>query len=164
MANQRGRRDHQHRSGGHRGYPRTARINEALREVIAEELETLDDDRLVLVTVTGVAVDPDLRRAIVYFSALTGDHGVEDAAHALQQHRIRLQAAVGRQIRMKFTPELLFRPDPAILEGDRIESIIRTMARADESDDESGERVVSAEPSASNPGRDDDGNPARMPY
>ena len=39
-------------------YPRTARLNELVREIVAEELERLDDDRLELVAVTSVHVDP----------------------------------------------------------------------------------------------------------
>ena len=31
----------------HHRYPRTARLNESLREVIAEELTRIDDERLV---------------------------------------------------------------------------------------------------------------------
>ena len=42
-----------------RRYPRTARVNELVREVVAEELERIDDERLELVTVTGVDVEPD---------------------------------------------------------------------------------------------------------
>ena len=48
-------------------YPRTARLNESLREVIAEELTRIDDERLDLVTITSIDVDPEMNRAIVYF-------------------------------------------------------------------------------------------------
>ena len=44
------------RSSGHK-YPRSARLNEILREVIADELVRIDDERLELVTITGVDVD-----------------------------------------------------------------------------------------------------------
>ena len=119
-----------HRQGsGSRSYPRTARINESMREVIAGELELIDDDRLELVTITGIEIDPDLSRARVYYSALLGQ---TRAAEAFADHRARLQAAVGRQIRMKRTPLLGFTLDPAINEGIRIESLISTMPRSPE--------------------------------
>ena len=47
-------------NGGHR-YPRSARLNETLREVIAEELVRIDDDRLAFVTVTQIDVDSNHR-------------------------------------------------------------------------------------------------------
>jgi ribosome-binding factor A len=105
-----------------RRYPRTARVNELVREVVAEELERIGDERLELVTVTGVDVEPDLRRAVVWFTSLT-----ESVDEILAEHRIRLQAAIGRQVRMKRTPELAFRPDPAIVTGRRVEDILREL-------------------------------------
>ena len=54
-----------------RRYERTARVNEVVREVLAEELERISDAGLGFVTVTGVEVTPDLRQATVYYSALT---------------------------------------------------------------------------------------------
>ncbi len=105
-----------------RRYPRTARVNELVREVVAEELERIGDERLELVTVTGVDVETDLRRAVVWFTSLT-----ESVDEILAEHRIRLQAAIGRQVRMKRTPELTFRPDPAIVTGRRVEDILRKL-------------------------------------
>ena len=108
------------RPGGRR-YPRTARVNELVREVVADELERLgDDDRLALLTVTHVEVTPDLRRATVLLSSLP-----EGADEALTEHRARLQAAIGRQVRLKRTPQLSFRADPAIETGRKIEDLLQ---------------------------------------
>jgi ribosome-binding factor A len=105
-----------------RRYPRVARVNELVREVVADALERIDDERLELATVTGVDVEPDLRRAIVWF---TSSHDGVEAA--LREHRVRLQAAIGRQVRLKRTPELIFRRDPAIAGGRRVEDILRDL-------------------------------------
>ncbi len=90
--------------------------------MLAEELERLADadDRLELVTVTGVEVDVDLRHATVLFSSLP-----DEAAHALELARVRLQAALARQIRLKRTPQLAFAADPAVAAGGRVEDILR---------------------------------------
>ena len=105
-------------------YPRTARVNHVLQEVVAEELERLGDDdpRLALVTVTGVEVDPDLRHATVWLSSLT-----EEGAAALADGRVALQAAIARQVRLKRTPQLRFAADPAVAAGSRIEEILRAI-------------------------------------
>jgi ribosome-binding factor A len=120
-------------STGGRGFARTDRVNESLREVIAEELEEIDDERLEMVTVTGIDVEADFHQAVVYYSALTASLRSESAeaevAEALDEHRIRLQAAIGRQVRLKRTPLLTFRPDPAISEGAKIDHIIRSLPR-----------------------------------
>jgi ribosome-binding factor A len=105
-------------------YPRTARVNHVLLQVVAEELARMadHDPRLTLVTVTGVAVDPDLRHAKVWLGSLT-----EDAAAALGDGRVALQAAIARQVRMRRTPLLTFAADPAIASGSRIEEILRAI-------------------------------------
>ena len=115
-----------------RDYPRSARVNEVLREIVAEALEEIDEPDLHMVTVTGVSADPDLRHATVWFSALTGASGVAGAKVALAAHRVALQAAIGREVRFKRTPMLQFEADPAITEGQRIEDVIRTMPRSPE--------------------------------
>ena len=102
-----------------------ARVSELCREIVAEELERLDDGRLDLVTVTHLEVEPDLRHATVYYSALGRDE--EAAGDALAKNRIHLQAAIARQARLKRTPELVFRVDEVIRTGARVEEIMRQM-------------------------------------
>ncbi|MDP9070983.1 MAG: 30S ribosome-binding factor RbfA [Actinomycetota bacterium] len=100
-----------------------ARVNELVREVVADELERLgDDDRLALLTVTHVEVTADLRHATVLLSSLP-----KGADEALTEHRGRLQAALGRQVRLKRTPQLSFRADPAIETGQKIEELLRRL-------------------------------------
>jgi ribosome-binding factor A len=148
--------------GSVRRYPRMARVNEVVREVIADELERLSDPRLGLVTVTGVDVSGDLRHATVYYSALdsgreqpkrsrrrgaqsAGARPVdepevdvtrtanaqaefkEQTGAALRSAAPHLRTELGRQVRMKYTPELTFREDPAIEQGQRVEAIIRSL-------------------------------------
>jgi ribosome-binding factor A len=112
---------------GVRQYPRTARLNELVREIIADELERIDDDRMTLLTITAVDVDGDLRRAKVLFDSLDGEDGDEALLEALGEVRVRLQRAIGSQARIKRTPELTFAPDPAVRAGERIDSILRTI-------------------------------------
>jgi len=106
-----------------RDYPRTARVNELVREILADELERLDDDRLQLVTVTHVHVDPDLRHAVVDFTSL--GEAEDEAAEGLAEHRVRLQAAIARQARLKRTPELRFEVDRVIEHAAHIEELLR---------------------------------------
>lgn len=107
---------------GGRNFPRTARVGALLREVVAEELEkvTDQDERLGLLTVTAVEPDPDFRHATVLLSSVT-----EEVAEVLETHRFRLQAAIGRQVRLKHTPQLTFEADPAIAAGSKIEAVLQ---------------------------------------
>ena len=130
-----------------RDYPRTARLNELLREILAEELERIDDDRLQLLTIIGVDAESDMRRAVVYYANLEGEAGDDETLAALGDLRIRLQAAVGRQARTKRTPELSFAPDPSVRSGERIDAILREIPPvADDVEDLAGSAGVPADP------------------
>ncbi len=126
--------------GSSRGYPRAVRLGESLREVIADELVRIDDERLSFVTITRVDVDSEMNRGVVYFDSLKGEEGDAEIVEALEEHRIRLQGSVGRQVRAKKTPILSFRVDDVIRSAERIDRILRenpSPARHDEILDES---------------------------
>jgi ribosome-binding factor A len=112
---------------GARRYPRSLRVNEVVRETLADHLERMEDPRLELVTITGVDVSADLRHATVFYAAL-GRHDPE-IADALEAAAKPLRAALGREVRLKYLPALHFREDPAIETGQRVEEILRTMRK-----------------------------------
>jgi ribosome-binding factor A len=116
-------------AGGHK-YPRSARLSETLREILAEELVRIDDERLELVTITNIDVDNELNRAIVYFDSLAGEAGDDAIIEVLEQHRRRMQTSINRQIRAKKTPVLDFRPDDVIRAAERIDEILRHSQRS----------------------------------
>lgn len=111
------------------------RVNSILREVLAEEVERLNDSRLVMVSVTGVDTSPNLRTATVYVDVL-GAEDAEPALAALRGASRRLQAAIAREVRIKYTPSLEFAIDPGVVGGERIEAILRELAQRKEGEDE----------------------------
>jgi ribosome-binding factor A len=108
-----------------RRYPRKLRVDEVVREVLADQLLQLADPRLELVTITGVDVSPDLRHAVVFYSQLGFED--EETADALAAAAPVLKAALGRDVRLKYLPRLAFREDPAIEAGQRVEKILRDL-------------------------------------
>jgi ribosome-binding factor A len=125
-----------------RRFPRMARVNEVVREALADEIERLNDPRLGLVTITGVDVSNDLRHATVYYSALDTKKGArkvvdaqaperqEETRAALSAAAPHLRTELGRQVRMKYTPKLTFLEDPAIVQGARIEELLRGISHS----------------------------------
>ena len=109
--------------GATRKYPRTARVDRVIQAIIAEALERSDDDRLGLVTITEVHCDPDFRHATVFYVARAADQ--DEVVEALEEARVPVQAAIGREVRMKRTPQLRFEPDPVMESGWRIEELLR---------------------------------------
>jgi ribosome-binding factor A len=113
-------------------------VGETLREIIAEELVRIDDEKLEFVTVTGVDVDNELNRAIVFYDSLAGADGDEQILEALEHHRRRIQASINRQIHAKKTPILDFRPDDVIRAAERIDHILRADRSSRSADAEAG--------------------------
>lgn len=110
------------RRGGKR-FERTDRVGELVREIVASEIALIDDDRLFPVAITGVDVDNELSRAVVYYDVLDPDDR-SDAEQALADHRHRMQRALGDQSHMRRTPTLVFTIDPSIGAATRIEAIL----------------------------------------
>src|SRR5690606_24275031 len=110
-----------------RDFPRTARLNRLYQEILAESIEHIDDECLELVTVMSVVVDGDLKRATVYVDSPGGEDDDVIVLAALEEHRFRLQGAIGRQARVKHTPELVFRPDDVNRSAARVEEVLRSL-------------------------------------
>ena len=110
------------------------RVNESVRQVLAEAVPDLKDPRIGLVTVTGVDTTPDLRHATVFVSVLGSTRKRKatliglDAAHGL------LQSRLARQLRMKRTPQLTFEYDPSVERGVRMSQLIDELAPDDTHD------------------------------
>ncbi|CAN5824312.1 MAG: 30S ribosome-binding factor RbfA [Acidimicrobiia bacterium] len=111
---------------GKPSYPRTRRLNAIIREVLADEVEALNDPRLGMITMTGVDTAPDMRRATVYVSALDRNH-LEEAIKGLTAAAPRLRVLLGKQVRIKFTPQLEFKADTGVLQGERIDAVLREL-------------------------------------
>ncbi len=117
------------RRGGRRRpaqFSRTDRVGELVREVVASELERIGDERLELVTVTDVVVDGSLEHAAVYYSAMQAESEgrLDEVPEALGW---RIQQVVNREVRLRKTPQIEFRPDDVLASALRVEEILRRL-------------------------------------
>lgn len=114
---------------------RLERVNEQVKEVLAELLARLEDPRIGFVTLTGVDTSPDLSRATIWFTVLGDDADDEVLARTeagLASAAPHLRRELGRQVRMERIPDLHFRPDPAPAHGRRVEGLLAEQRRDDE--------------------------------
>ncbi len=109
------------------------RVNESVRQVLSEALLELKDPRIGFVTVTGVETSTDLRHAVVYVSVLGSERKRREALRGLTAAHGALQARLGRELRMKRTPQLSFEYDPSVERGVRMSALIDELAPDDES-------------------------------
>jgi ribosome-binding factor A len=109
------------------------RVNESVRQVLSESLLELKDPRIGFVTVTGVETSADLRHATVFVSVLGSERKRAQALRGLEAAHGVLQARLGRELRLKRTPQLSFEYDPSVERGVRMSALIDELAPDDES-------------------------------
>lgn len=91
----------------------------------------VNDPRLQMVTITAVEVTPDVARAHVYFSVLGGAEEQAETLQILRSMAGFLRRELGQRIRLRNTPELVFRWDPSMERGDRISSLLDQVLQED---------------------------------
>jgi ribosome-binding factor A len=111
---------------------RMRRVNEAVRQVLSEQVGRLKDPRIGFVTVTAVETSSDLRRARVFVSVLGSERKREQTLAGLEAAHSVLQAALAKELRMKRTPQLAFEYDPSVERGVRMTKLIDELAPDDD--------------------------------
>ncbi len=108
---------------------RQLRVGEMLRHALADVLRRGDirDPELsgVSVTVTQVKPSADMRYATVFVEPLGGKNA-DVVVKALNRNRGYLRGEMGRQIALKFTPELRFVEDTSFAEAQKIETLLKS--------------------------------------
>ena len=107
------------------GYQRKERVGDLMRVEIADLLlRKVKDPRIGFVTVTGVKVSPDLRHATVFVSLLEEGRIAEETLNALGRAAGFIRTEMGRRLRFKYTPELVFKEDPTPRQAAHIEAVL----------------------------------------
>lgn len=101
------------------------RMSDRIRHILSELLlKEVSDPRLQGVTVTEVTLDNELMFAKIYVNALGDETRKEDVLAGLRRANGFLRREVGKRIRLRNTPELLFFWDETLSRGERLNQII----------------------------------------
>lgn len=92
----------------------------------------VNDPRLRLLTITDVVVTPDAARADVHYSMLGDADERAEAQAGLVSASGWLRRELGRNLRLRNTPELAFHYDPSLERGEHIVGILDELRRGDE--------------------------------
>lgn len=103
---------------------RVYRVAERIREVLSQELLRCADPRLALVTVTSVQVSKDLRLAKVYWMVSGENASVDDTDEAFARAAGRFKSLLGKQLELRFVPELRFYYDDTLDTSERVEALL----------------------------------------
>ena len=105
-----------------------------MKQEIADILmRKIKDPRIGFVTVTDVDVADDLRNAKVFVSVYGGDK--EASLKGLKSAAPFIRSELGKRMRMRFVPELLFRFDGTVEQGAHIMELLRTIEEKKEKKD-----------------------------
>jgi len=96
-------------------------IREEVAQIIGRELK---DPRIGFVTVTRVTLTPDLRTAHVNVGILGDAAQHEKTLDGLRKAAGFMRREVGRRIRMRHTPELVFHYDEGLDATDRVARLL----------------------------------------
>ena len=101
-----------------------------------------NDPRLHMITITDVTITPDARRADVHYSVLGGVESQAEAHAGLESASGWLRRELGRRLRLRNTPALVFHYDPSMERGEHIASILDELRLGE---DDQGEDEHAAE-------------------
>jgi ribosome-binding factor A len=109
------------------------RVSDLIRSHLMDLLERkVNDPRLGMVTITDVTVTPDALRADVHFSVLGPVEAQAEAQAGLDSAAGWLRRKLGRRLRLRNTPQLVFHYDPSLERGEHIASILDELGFSDE--------------------------------
>jgi ribosome-binding factor A len=106
---------------------RMEKVQKLAREVLGEAIQSLKDPRIGFATVTAVRITADLRHARVYVSVFGPPEEQEETMKGLRSATSHLRAELGRQVRLKYLPELVFELDKTPEEAEHLEELIRKL-------------------------------------
>jgi ribosome-binding factor A len=117
-------------------YKRSEKVAEAIHELVSELLiKGLKDPRIGFVTITGVKVTNDLHQATVYFTVIGSDEEKKATELGLQSARGFIRKEMGKNLHMRYVPDLIFRYDESVEYGSRIETLLKEIDATDKDND-----------------------------
>jgi ribosome-binding factor A len=107
---------------------RAKQVGEQMKKELSEIISRkIKDPRVGFVTVTDVEVTGDLQQAKVFISVLGDDKQKEESLIGLTKAKGFIRSEIGRRIRLRKTPEILFEFDESIDYGNHIETLIHQL-------------------------------------
>lgn len=103
-------------------------INEEIQKELSALLRTVKDPRVqdVMISITRVETTPDLRYTKVYVSFLPEDK-TADAMAGLKSAAGYLRRELGRNLRLRYSPEIVWAADDSIVYGAKMLKLINSL-------------------------------------
>ncbi|MCK5850160.1 MAG: 30S ribosome-binding factor RbfA [Kiritimatiellae bacterium] len=116
---------------------RITRVNELLRREIAESMLRVmakSSEDPALITITHVKASRNLRHARVLVSIMDSEARRKKLLSVIRKHSGEIQAAINKDLGLKYTPVLYFCLDPSLEKGDKVLQLLSEMEQGESSE------------------------------
>lgn len=115
---------------------RRDRVSEAIRKEVSVIVhDKLKDSRLGFVTITGVELTADLRRALIFFSVLGNEEDYKKTKKALDSALGFIRSLVAKRINLRLAPEIAFKEDRSAEYSVRIQEVLQEIKELNQPED-----------------------------
>lgn len=109
---------------------RVSRIGEQMKKELSQIIQReIKDPRIGFVTLTGVEVTGDLQQAKIFISVMGNEEQKDNSLKALQSAKGFIRSEIGKRMKLRHTPELVFKIDESIEYGSKIESLLNVIKK-----------------------------------
>ena len=116
-------------------FKRATRVADLIMADISDILlREIRDPRIKSVTITGVKLTDDLRLAKIFFVEMGKDTFDPQTKIALQNATGFLKRELGKRIKLRYVPDIIFVADESFAYGSRIDRLLAEIRNAEESD------------------------------
>jgi len=116
---------------------RSSRVGGQIQREISEiVLLVLKDPKLGFITITDVELTDDLRYAKVFYSVLGDEKEKKESLKGLERAKGFIQREIGKRIRLRHVPQIMFRYDNTAERAARIEQLLKQVHLEPEAQDE----------------------------
>ncbi|PSU83875.1 30S ribosome-binding factor RbfA [Photobacterium phosphoreum] len=127
-------------------FSRTQRVAQQLQKELAVILQReIKDPAIAMTTISSVDVSRDMNYAKIYVTFFPiGEQTAEGSLEALREMAPYIRSLLGKEIRLRVTPELNFIFDQSLTEGMRISNLVSKAVRDDEDrrgDEDEAEKI-----------------------
>jgi ribosome-binding factor A len=113
---------------------RANRVGDLILREIADLLMTrVKDPRVQKTTVTGISVSQDLRYAKVFYSLIGTEQEILEAQRGLESATGFIKREIGLRMDLKYVPDIVFKHDPSLAEGDHMEKLLQKLKKEESS-------------------------------
>jgi ribosome-binding factor A len=114
-------------------HKRADKVAETIHATVSTILvRGLNDPRIGFVTITGVEVTDDLHLARIFFTVIGDDEAQNNTELGLNSAARHIRRELGKVLKMRYTPDILFKYDHSQDYGRHIDTLLREVGETDD--------------------------------